>query len=114
MTHGFTLVEVLVATAVLSIGAAALGSIYVNLNNQRRLEIQAVNDYVCGVDLMEQLVSLTPDCRDTLVLYRKGRASRPCPETTVRLRALPGVSHLTLASFSMSRGTTLQRFVPCK
>ncbi|SHL36692.1 prepilin-type N-terminal cleavage/methylation domain-containing protein [Fibrobacter sp. UWEL] len=61
-SRGFTLMEVFVASAVLSIGVAALSSIYVNFNNQRRLEIQAVDAYICSVSAMEQLLQTPPLC----------------------------------------------------
>jgi len=134
-SRGFTLMEVVVASAVLSIGAAALSSIYVNFNNQRRLEIQAVDAYICSVSAMEQLLQTPPLCGLPSVKI-SGRVpsgnvssggvpsgdvsssgvptNRPCSETTVLLSPVPGISRLTIAAIPMAHDVTLRRLLPCK
>lgn len=114
MTRGFTLMEVLVASTILSIGSVALGSLYINFNQQRRLESQRVNDYVCSVSSMEQIVQSPPSCKNSFVLNVTGKASRPCQEVSIRLVPVPGISHLVLASLPMAQGKILQRLVSCQ
>ncbi|PWJ68192.1 MULTISPECIES: PilW family protein [unclassified Fibrobacter] len=97
-SRGFTLMEVLVASAILSIGAMALGSIYVNFNHQRRLEIQAVDSYMRSINAMEQLIRTPPSCE----------------ETSLPMVPVPGVSRLALVSISTEQGVNLRRLIPCR
>lgn len=114
MIRGFTLMEVLVASLILSIGATALGSLYANFNSLRRQEIRAVDAYACSVSVMEKLLQTPPACGEPRTLDMVGDTARPCKDVPVRLTPVPGMSRLVVVSIPVSHVGKFQRIMKCR
>lgn len=98
MRRGFTLMEVCVATVILSVGVLALSSVFQNFNHQRRLERDAVANYICRVSVMESLVKDPPSCDDSLDHRSPVVLDYSCGKIPVHLKLVSGVNRLALVS----------------
>lgn len=106
--QGFTLMEVMVALAVLAAGTVAFENFFDSFNNIRILERRQAKAFVEAASVMENLIENPPLCRDSVYVQNQVR---------VRLEAAPGVIPLVLvqvAHDSCLHKIELQRLVKCK
>lgn len=101
MKRGFTLMEVCVATVVLSIGILAVNPMLENFNHMRKREKDAVQNFICGVSAVEFLVDNPPACSDSLVRPSLSFQDYDCNVIPVHLRLVSKMNHLTVGSVSL-------------
>lgn len=116
---GFTLIEVLVALAILSTSSVVFGTIVGFFNQQRSLERSRANAFVCAVETMESLIDNPPSCEVSTRPSSHGPATSrnvdsgiPCDSAVVALRPVPGVVPLSWAQVQVST-VSFRRLVKC-
>ena len=82
---GFTLMEVCVALAVLSVGVFAFGRYLDGFNRIRALERARANATIAAALAVEHFVENSPDCRDTTFAF-----GAPADSIQVTLQTIPG------------------------
>lgn len=106
--RGFTLVEVLVALAVLSVGAVASGYYYRAFASMREREREAVKAVVMATDYLENAIEHPPECADTSFMV-----NTVCDVSLfVTVRKLPGVAKLAYLDVAPRVGETAHRDLP--
>ena len=83
---GFTLMEVCVALAVLSVGVLVFGRYLDGFNRVRMLERTHANAVVVAAQAVEHFVQNPPDCRDTSFAF----SDTPAFTIQVSLETIPG------------------------
>ncbi|MCQ2098257.1 MAG: type II secretion system GspH family protein [Fibrobacter sp.] len=97
MNRGFTLMEVLVAMVVFSIGLLALDSAFRGFNSQRRLEQDRVYKFLCEEAALESLVAAPPACSDSHPVPEFRQDRHACGTVLVHLLPVYGGASLALA-----------------
>ena len=122
MKRGFTLIEVMVAAVVLSIGAAGIGHIMVGFVQMKERESKKGAALVEAVSLLEELVATPGSCvkpkhdeTDTSLVTLP--ISRQGIDFTLSLERIPGGAPLQWATVHETSGywadLTLKRIVKC-
>lgn len=105
---GFTLVEVLVALAVLSVGAVASGYYYSAFASMRKRERETVGAVVAASEYIENAIENKTECADTnYVVKVNGSVS-----LSITCRMLPGVAKLEYMNVAPFVGEPVQRELP--
>ncbi len=117
-SHGFTLMEVLVALAVLGASSAVFFRYIDGFQRQRNMERSQVQAFICSTQTMESLVRQPPDCDAVLTTNAApvANAISNCPTSSYSLSKVPGLAPLLVATV-FTDGThpiKLRRFIQCK
>lgn len=108
LRRGFTLVKVLVALAILSVGAAASGYYYSAFAAMRKRERETVKAVVLATAYIEKTIENPLACVDTNFAEIVGNGIN----LSVTLRKLPGVAKLAFLDVVPFVGEPVRRDVP--
>lgn len=122
-SRGFTLMEVLVALAVLGASTAVFFRYIDGFQRQRDIERNQAKAFICSANAMEYLVLHVPSCAtfsQNVSFSQNATASTQgevldCPTTFYSLSKVPGVAPLLIATVYTEsiHPVKLRRLIPC-
>lgn len=127
-SRGFTLMEVLVALAVLGASSAVFFRYIEGFQHQRNIERDQAKAFICSANAMEYLVQHAPSCATAqnfavsqnvaisqIVAASAQSANVDCSSTSYSLSKVPGVAPLLIATVYTEsiHPVKLRRLIPC-